>query len=75
MGSAHRLVDEASIAPNAGTMGSTIGSWKKQGCDIFVYFHNDQKSAAPGDALELQQPLGHLEKQAARNRSRPVKAR
>jgi len=31
-----------------------IQSWKKQGCDVFVYFDNDQKSAAPADALKLQ---------------------
>ena len=31
-----------------------IKSWKKQGCDVFVYFDNDQKSAAPIDALKLQ---------------------
>jgi uncharacterized protein YecE (DUF72 family) len=30
-------------------------SWKKQGCDVFVYFDNDQKSAAPADALKLRQ--------------------
>jgi uncharacterized protein YecE (DUF72 family) len=35
-----------------------IKSWKKQGCDIFVYFDNDQKSAAPADALKLKQLLG-----------------
>ncbi len=31
-----------------------IKSWKKQGCDVFVYFDNDQKSAAPADALRLK---------------------
>src|SRR5882672_8044298 len=31
-----------------------IGSWKNQGCDVFVYFDNDQKSAAPADALKLR---------------------
>jgi len=31
-----------------------IRSWKKQGCDVFVYFDNDQKSAAPADALKLR---------------------
>lgn len=30
-----------------------IESWQKQGCDIYVYFDNDQKSAAPADALRL----------------------
>ena len=34
-----------------------IKSWKKQGCDVFVYFDNDQKSAAPADALRLSQLL------------------
>jgi uncharacterized protein YecE (DUF72 family) len=32
-----------------------IRSWKKQACDVFVYFDNDQKSAAPIDALKLRQ--------------------
>jgi uncharacterized protein YecE (DUF72 family) len=35
-----------------------IGGWKKQGCEVFVYFDNDQKSAAPADALKLRQLLG-----------------
>jgi uncharacterized protein YecE (DUF72 family) len=34
-----------------------IKSWKQQGCDVFVYFDNDQKSAAPADALKLRQLL------------------
>ena len=34
-----------------------IRSWKKQRCDVFVYFDNDQKSAAPADALKLRQLL------------------
>jgi uncharacterized protein YecE (DUF72 family) len=34
-----------------------ITSWKKQGCDVFVFFDNDQKSAAPIDALKLKQML------------------
>ena len=32
-----------------------IKSWKKRGCDVFVYFDNDQKSAAPADARKLRQ--------------------
>jgi uncharacterized protein YecE (DUF72 family) len=35
-----------------------IKSWRKQGYDVFVYFDNDQKSAAPADALKLRQLLG-----------------
>ncbi len=35
-----------------------IKSWKRQGCDVYVYFDNDQKSAAPADALKLKQLLG-----------------
>jgi uncharacterized protein YecE (DUF72 family) len=34
-----------------------IRSWKNQGCDVYVYFDNDQKSAAPADALKLRQLL------------------
>jgi len=34
-----------------------VRSWKRQGCDVYVYFDNDQKSAAPADALKLQQLL------------------
>jgi uncharacterized protein YecE (DUF72 family) len=34
-----------------------IRSWNKQGCDVFVYFDNDQKSAAPADAIRLRQLL------------------
>jgi uncharacterized protein YecE (DUF72 family) len=32
-----------------------IRSWKRGGYDVYVYFDNDQKSAAPADALKLQQ--------------------
>jgi uncharacterized protein YecE (DUF72 family) len=41
-----------------GNWASRIKSWTKQGCDVFVYFDNDQKSAAPADALKLRQLLG-----------------
>jgi uncharacterized protein YecE (DUF72 family) len=34
-----------------------IRSWKRQGCDVYVYFDNDQKSAAPADALQLKRLL------------------
>jgi uncharacterized protein YecE (DUF72 family) len=34
-----------------------IKSWKRQGCDVYVYFDNDQKSAAPADAQALKQLL------------------
>jgi uncharacterized protein YecE (DUF72 family) len=40
-----------------GNWATRIKSWKKQGCDVFVYFDNDQKSAAPADALKLRQLL------------------
>ena len=35
-----------------------IVSWRKQRRDVFVYFDNDQKSAAPMDALRLETMLG-----------------
>jgi uncharacterized protein YecE (DUF72 family) len=41
-----------------------IKSWKSQGCDVFVFFDNDQKSAAPIDALKLKHLL-----QSGRGRS------
>ncbi|MBR0719322.1 DUF72 domain-containing protein [Bradyrhizobium liaoningense] len=34
-----------------------IKSWNRQGCDVHIYFDNDQKSAAPIDALRLKQLL------------------
>jgi len=34
-----------------------INRRRKQGCDVFVYFDNDQKSAAPADALKLKRLL------------------
>jgi uncharacterized protein YecE (DUF72 family) len=34
-----------------------IRAWKAQGHDVFVFFDNDQKSAAPIDALKLKQML------------------
>ncbi|WP_024511301.1 DUF72 domain-containing protein [Bradyrhizobium sp. ARR65] len=34
-----------------------IKSWKRQGYDVYVYFDNDQKSAAPADASRLKQLL------------------
>ena len=37
-----------------------IRSWKAQGCDVFVFFDNDQKSAAPIDALKLKQLLPYV---------------
>jgi uncharacterized protein YecE (DUF72 family) len=40
-----------------GNWARRIRSWRKQGCDVFVYFDNDQKSAAPADALKLSQLL------------------
>jgi uncharacterized protein YecE (DUF72 family) len=37
-----------------------IVAWKKRGFDSYVYFDNDQKSAAPADALLLRKRLGQL---------------
>jgi uncharacterized protein YecE (DUF72 family) len=31
-----------------------IAGWKRQRCDVYIYFDNDQKSAAPRDAVRLQ---------------------
>src|SRR4030081_3914441 len=40
-----------------GKWAQRIRSWKKRGNDVYVYFDNDQKSAAPADALKLRQML------------------
>lgn len=34
-----------------------VSSWRRRGYDAFVYFDNDQKSAAPRDAARLQKLL------------------
>jgi uncharacterized protein YecE (DUF72 family) len=34
-----------------------IRFWKNRGIDVYIYFDNDQKSAAPADALKLRQML------------------
>jgi len=36
-----------------GSWAKRIKSWKRRGYDVFVYFDNDQKSAAPRDAARL----------------------
>jgi uncharacterized protein YecE (DUF72 family) len=38
-----------------GEWAQRIRSWKRRGYDVYIYFDNDQKSAAPTDALKLQQ--------------------
>jgi uncharacterized protein YecE (DUF72 family) len=35
-----------------------IRKWKRQRRDVYVYFDNDQKSAAPADAARLREMLG-----------------
>lgn len=35
-----------------------IGRWRREGRDVFVYFDNDQKSAAPADARRLRDLIG-----------------
>jgi uncharacterized protein YecE (DUF72 family) len=44
----------------AATLGAwckSIVRWRRKGCDCYVYFDNDQKSAAPMDALALSRLL------------------
>ena len=43
-----------------------IEKWKRQRRTVFVYFDNDQKSAAPKDALRLMQMLGLAEEKISR---------
>jgi uncharacterized protein YecE (DUF72 family) len=35
----------------------SILRWRSMGCDSYVYFDNDQKSAAPMDAFALRRHL------------------
>jgi uncharacterized protein YecE (DUF72 family) len=47
-----------------------IRSWRRQGCDVYVYFDNDQKSAAPFDALALMRLIGQVAERAAHGSAR-----
>jgi uncharacterized protein YecE (DUF72 family) len=40
-----------------GDWAKRIRGWKCNGYDVYVYFDNDQKSAAPIDALKLRRLL------------------
>jgi uncharacterized protein YecE (DUF72 family) len=46
-----------------------IKGWSARGCDVYVYFDNDQKSAAPRDAACLRQLMAGTPSQRARARS------
>jgi uncharacterized protein YecE (DUF72 family) len=41
------------------TWRKSIQAWHGELCDVYVYFDNDQKSAAPMDALALLRLLAH----------------
>ncbi|CCD98068.1 DUF72 domain-containing protein [Bradyrhizobium sp. STM 3809] len=53
-----------------------IGGWSAHGVDVFVYFDNDQKSAAPADALQLRRLLeeSRRTRRIARQRSADQRA-
>ena len=36
---------------------NSIQLWRQSDCDVYIYFDNDQKSAAPMDALALLRSL------------------
>jgi uncharacterized protein YecE (DUF72 family) len=40
-----------------GEWADNIRKWKRQRRDVYVYFDNDQKSAAPEDAMRLKEFL------------------
>lgn len=44
------------------TWANRIKTWKIRGYDVYVFFDNDQKSAAPGDAIKLRQILKYSER-------------
>src|ERR1700722_20839576 len=41
------------------TWRKSIQVWQQSDCNVYVYFDNDQKSAAPMDALALLRLLAH----------------
>ncbi len=43
-----------------------IRAWASHGIDVYAYFDNDQKSAAPADALRLRRLLAASSHQARR---------
>jgi uncharacterized protein YecE (DUF72 family) len=58
---------------------NTLAKWarlsedmRRRGCTVYVYFDNDQKSAAPMDAARLQ---GLFRKEGPKNREGPAKRR
>jgi uncharacterized protein YecE (DUF72 family) len=59
--------------PDLSKWADRIQSWQNQGCDVYVYFDNDQKSAAPVDALKLQRLL-QLTSTRSRRLSPPVQS-
>jgi uncharacterized protein YecE (DUF72 family) len=46
------------------TWADSIRSWKRRGIDVYCYFDNDQKSAAPKDARRLLELTGAKKKSA-----------
>ncbi len=50
-----------------------IRAWRKQKREVFVYFDNDQKSAAPADALRLERMLKEAGAGRRQELSQPAK--
>ncbi|MGJ5207580.1 DUF72 domain-containing protein [Bradyrhizobium sp. HKCCYLR20261] len=56
-----------------GAWAKRIRAWSAHGIDVYVYFDNDQKSAAPADALRLRRQLdasGHDGRRGSRKEHR-----
>jgi uncharacterized protein YecE (DUF72 family) len=52
-------------APSLAGWARRIRRWNSDGFDVYVYFDNDQKSAAPADALNLRRLLSSTAKHSA----------
>jgi uncharacterized protein YecE (DUF72 family) len=48
-----RPIRESIFASDAAAWRKSIMAWQRSNCDVYVHFDNDQKSAAPRDALAL----------------------
>jgi uncharacterized protein YecE (DUF72 family) len=49
-----------------------IGAWRRQGRHVYVYFDNDQKSAAPADAARLMALLERRARNARASAGKPT---
>lgn len=70
-----RLLADRNIALCMSDHSDAPAPWKRRGCDVYVYFDNDQKSAAPADARRLLREIEAAKVPTRRSRSMPSTAK